>query len=621
MDKQTALGNSQMDLLKGMDEASITPLIEQYIKKADWKVNENSNMSFSLQGMQNYISSRVTELYWLNTVYSDEVRKAHEECDFHIHDLSSLSTYCVGWSLQDLMLEGFRGVQGKSESAPPKHFRSALGQVVNFLYTLQGESAGAQAFSNFDTFLCPFIRYDNLTDEQVSQALQEFIFNMNVSTRVGFQTPFTNISLDLKIPSHLRDHPVIYGGQLQKECYGDFQEEADRFNKALFDLFLAGDAKGRPFTFPIPTYSITKDFDWNNPVLDGLWKMAGKYGIPYFSNFIGSDMSPEDARSMCCRLRIDNTKLRLRGGGLFGSNPLTGSIGVVTINMPRLGYLSKTEQEFKHRLRLLMDTAKESLEIKRVEIEKFMEKGLYPYSKHYLRSIKEHSGSYWINHFSTIGLIGMNEAVMNFMGKDIGTKEGQEFAHRILDFMRDILITYQDETGNQYNLEATPGEGTSYRFAKKDKELFPSIMVANEKEVKEKNAAPFYTNSTHLPVNYTDDIFELLDLQDTLQQKYTGGTVLHFFLGERIDNPSVIKKLVKKICENYRLPYFSLTPTFSVCPSHGYIPREEKLCPECGSRCEIYSRVVGYLRPVDQWNAGKQNEFRMRRYFTVAENE
>lgn len=604
-------------IVKNLDESSIAPLIEQYIKKADWKVNENSNMSFSLQGMQNYISSQVTELYWLNSVYNEDIRSAYQRGDFHIHDLNSLSTYCVGWSLHDLMLDGFKGVHGKSESAPPKHFRSALGQVVNFLYTLQGESAGAQAFSDFDVYLAPFIRYDNLSDEQVSQALQEFIFNMNVSTRVGFQTPFTNITLSLTIPEHLKGHPVIYGGKLQPECYGEFQEEMNRFNKALFKLFIAGDAKGRPFTFPIPTYSITKDFDWDNPVLEGLWKMAGKYGIPYFSNFVNSGMSPDDARSMCCRLRIDNTKLRLRGGGLFGSHPLTGSIGVVTINLPRLGYTCKTEKEFKKHLKKLMDTARDSLEIKRAELEKFMDKGLYPYSKYYLRTIKEHAGAYWVNHFSTIGIIGMNEAVLNFLGTDIGTKEGRDFAHNILDFMREVLVEYQNTTGNQYNLEATPGEGASYRFAKRDKELYPDIIVANEKEVREKNAAPFYTNSTHLPVNYTDDIFELLELQDDLQQKYTGGTVLHFFLGERIGNTSVIKRLVRKICENYKLPYFSLTPTFSVCPSHGYIPREEKTCPECGSRCEVYSRVVGYLRPVDQWNAGKQSEFRMRQYFSV----
>ena len=607
--------------VKDLDEAAIIPLVDQYIKKADWKVKENSNMSFSLQGMQNYISSQVTEMYWLNSVYNEEIRSTYLRGDFHIHDLNSLSTYCVGWSLQDLMLEGFRGVHGKSESAPPKHFRSALGQVVNFLYTLQGESAGAQAFSDFDVYLAPFIRYDKLTDEQISQALQEFIFNMNVSTRVGFQTPFTNITLSLKPPAHLKDHPVIYGGKLQKECYGEFQEEMNRFNKALFDLFIAGDAKGRPFTFPIPTYSITKDFDWDNPVLEGLWKMAGKYGIPYFSNFVNSGMSPDDARSMCCRLRIDNTKLRLRGGGLFGSHPLTGSIGVVTINLPRLGYLAKTEVEFKQRLKKLMDVAKDSLEIKRAQLEKFMDKGLYPYSKFYLRAIKEHAGAYWVNHFSTIGIIGMNEAILNFMGKDIGTSEGRDFAHNILDFMRDVLVEYQNTTGNPYNLEATPGEGASYRFAKRDKELYPDIIVANETDVRKHNAAPFYTNSTHLPVNYTDDIFELLELQDDLQQKYTGGTVLHFFLGERIDNTNVIKRLVRKICDNYKLPYFSLTPTFSVCPSHGYIPREESVCPECGSRCEVYSRVVGYLRPVDQWNAGKQSEFRMRQYFAVDNEE
>ena len=591
-------------------------LVDKYLKRLDWQVNENSNMTFSLQGLNNYISSEISKVYWLNKIYPPEIRKPAKEGDFHIHDLNLLAVYCVGWDLYDLLVQGFTGVPGKVASKPAKHFTSALGQAVNFIYTLQGEAAGAQAFSNFDTLLAPFIRYDGLSYKQVKQALQGFIFNINVPTRVGFQTPFSNITLDLKPPSYYADQGVIIGGKQQSDTYADFQEEMDMFNRAFFEIMLEGDAHGRVFTFPIPTYNITKDFDWDNENLEGLWKMTAKYGIPYFANFVNSDMKPEDARSMCCRLRLDTRQLEKRGGGLFGSNPLTGSIGVVTINMPRIGYLSKNEDEFLERLEKLMVLAKNSLEIKRKVLENFTENNLYPYAKFYLRMIKKRFNEYWKNHFSTIGLVGMNEACLNLFGKNIATEEGRKFTLKVLDFMREKLVEFQEETGNNYNLEATPAEGTSYRLAKMDKEKYPDIICANEKEWK-KGAEPFYTNSTQLPVNYTDDIFEALDLQDEIQSKYTGGTVLHIFLGERIKNPKTVRNLVRKICNLYHLPYFTLTPTFSICPTHGYIAGEHKRCPKCGAKCEIYSRCVGYLRPVNQWNKGKQEEFKMRKYFKV----
>jgi anaerobic ribonucleoside-triphosphate reductase len=590
-------------------------LVDQYLKKIDWKINENSNMDYSLQGLNNYISSEVSKVYWLNEIYSPEIRKAHVEGDFHIHDLSLLSVYCVGWDLFDLLQEGFRGVSGKVESKPAKHLRSALGQVVNFFYTLQGEAAGAQAFSNFDTLLAPFIRYDRLQFNEIKQALQEFIFNINVPTRVGFQTPFTNVTLDVTVPEYYKDQHVIIGGQPQKETYGDFQEEINLFNKAFLKVMAEGDAKGRVFTFPIPTYNVTKDFNWSDHNLDDLWEMTAKYGVPYFSNFINSDMKPEDARSMCCRLRIDNRELEMRGGGLFGSNPLTGSIGVITINMPRIGCLSSDEEEFLKRLDRLMDTAKESLETKRKVLENFTEGNLYPYTKYYLRNVKARFKEYWKNHFSTIGLVGMNEACMNLLGKNIASPEGQAFTKNILDHMRNRLVLFQKETENKYNLESTPAEGTSYRLAKIDKKKYPEIICANEKDFQLNKAEPFYTNSTQLPVNFTDDVFEALDLQDDIQTRYTGGTVFHTYAGERIENPDSVKSLVRKICSNYRLPYLTFTPTFSVCPSHGYLSGEKEMCPTCAQVCEVYSRVVGYLRPIKQWNKGKQEEYHFRQVF------
>ncbi len=590
-------------------------LVDGYINMTEWEVNENSNMTYSIQGLNNYIAANVSKNYWLNKIYTQDIRIAHECGDFHIHDLNNISVYCVGWDLKDLLFEGFKGVEGKLACAPAKHFRTALGQAVNFLYTMQGEAAGAQAFSNFDTLLAPFIRYDNLEYLQVKQAMQEFVFNLNVPTRVGFQTPFTNITMDLTVPDYYKSQNIIIGGELKNETYGEFQHEMNLINKAFFEVMMEGDAQGRVLTFPIPTYNITKDFDWDNPSIDGLWEMTAKYGIPNFSNFINSDMNPEDARSMCCRLRIDNRELEYRGGGLFGSNPLTGSIGVVTINLPRIAYTSNSKDEFFEILKNKMDIAKDSLEIKRRVIENYTDKNLYPYTKFYLKDIKARYRVYWKNHFSTIGLIGMNEACENLLNTNIASKKGKQFACEVLDFMREIIKIYQKETQNNYNLEATPAEGTSFRLASLDKKLYPQIKCANSGSF-EYN---FYTNSTQLPVNYTDDIFEVLDHQDELQTKYTGGTTVHIFAGERIYDIKVLKNLVKKICENYRLPYFTFTPTFSTCLNHGYIEGEQAYCPKCGEECEIYSRVVGYIRPVKQWNIGKQAEFKSRKTFKVEE--
>lgn len=594
-------------------------MVEDYINLNDWRVKESANSSYSLQGLNQYVSTLVTSQYWLNQVYPREIAEAHKKGWFHIHDLGFLSVYCVGWDLQDFLLTGFRGVEGKAQSKPAKHFRSALGQIVNFLYTLQGEAAGAQAFSNFDTYLAPFIHYDQLEYNQVKQCLQEFFFNMNVPTRVGFQTPFTNVTLDLKVPNFMKDQPVIIGGEVKNETYSEFQNELDVFNEAFAEVMLEGDANGNVFSFPIPTYNITKDFDWDNPRYKGIWEMTAKYGIPYFSNFVNSDMSPDDVRSMCCRLRLDKRSLQKRGGGLFGSNPLTGSIGVVTINLPKLGYEAKSEQDYFDRLSWLMDMAKNSLEIKRKVIERLTEQGLYPYSKFYLRDLYKKNGAYWNNHFSTIGIIGMNESILNFMGYSIGKQQGQDFASRVMDFMRERLEEYQDETGHIYNLEATPAEGTSYRLARIDKMQYPDIYVANEAAWK-KGAQPYYTNSTQLPVNYTEDLFEALSLHDDLQAKYTGGTVFHTFLGESQLPVESVKQVIKKITQHFKLPYLTLSPTFSICPGHGYLYGEHDTCPKCQSEgkeqeCTIFSRIVGYLRPVNQWNAGKQEEFKERALF------
>jgi ribonucleoside-triphosphate reductase len=629
--KQTAkayiLYREQHTEMRAFATAMSLGLVDSYLSKLDWQVKENSNMGYSLQGLNNYIASEVSKTYWLNKIYPMEVRQAYENGDLHVHDLGTLAVYCVGWDLMDLLVEGFRGVSDKIESAPPKHLQTALGQIVNFIYTLQGEAAGAIAFSNFDTLIAPFIRYDHLTYKQVKQYLQEFIFNMNVPTRVGFQTPFSNITLDLTPAANFKNQSVIIGGKPQEETYGDFQAEMDIFNNAFFEVMAAGDASGRVFTFPIPTVNVTKDFNWENPNLKGLWEITAKYGIPYFSNFINSDMKPEDTRSMCCRLRLDLEELDKRGGGLFGANALTGSVGVVTINLPRIGYrahrtlgattdLATLKKEFLKRLDEQMDIARDSLEIKRKILERFTDANLYPYTKFYLRNIKANYGEYWKNHFSTIGLIGMNEASLNLFGETLGTTDGQKFAAEVLTHMRGRLVKYQKETGNLYNLEATPGEGTAHRMPLKDRALYPDIIVANQAE-SEKGAQPFYTNSSQLPVNYSDDIMEVLDIQDNLQTKYTGGTVVHLFLGERIADPQAVPALIKKICQNYRLPYFTLTPTFSVCHSHGYVAGEHFTCPDCHGECEVYSRIVGYLRPVGQWNDAKQAEFSIRKTFKM----
>ncbi|MFO8182737.1 MAG: ribonucleoside triphosphate reductase [Candidatus Aegiribacteria sp.] len=569
-------------LLSGMEG-----IVVDYLGKADWRVKENSNMNYSLQGLNFYLSSSITRKYWLSRIYTPRIRELQENGDFHIHDLGILGPYCVGWDLMTLLREGFRGARGKTESSPPVHLRTALGQIVNFFYTLQGEAAGAQAFSSFDTLLAPFIRYDGLEYPQVRQAFQEFLFNVNIPTRVGFQAPFTNITMDLKPSASLREERVIIGGRPRDQVYGDFQLEMNMINRAFAELMMEGDSKGRIFTFPIPTYNLTKDFEWDNDDLQPIWEMTGKYGVPYFSNFVNSDMDPDDARSMCCRLRLDNRELRNRGGGLFGSNPLTGSIGVVTVNLPRIGYTSAGEAEFFDRLSYVMEAARESLELKRDLIEKLTEQGLYPYTSHYLRSIKSQLGKYWDNHFSTIGLIGMNECAVNFLGESIATEEGRAWSLKVLAFMREKLTEFQTETGNLYNLEASPAEGASYSLARKDKGQFPDAYAMG-------SSNPYYTNSVHLPVTEQRDIFGLLEHQDPLQTMFTGGTVVHVFIGEAITDWRMVRKLARSVVSRYHLPYFSFTPTFSICPVHGYIAGEHFLCPYPHTREELakYGEIV-----------------------------
>ncbi|HCC07818.1 MAG TPA: ribonucleoside triphosphate reductase [Clostridiales bacterium] len=591
----------------------IEKIFVEYTEQSDWKVKENANMGYSLQGLNNHIAQEVTKNIWLNKVYSEAIKDAHITGDLHIHDLGSFATYCAGWGLDDLFMRGFGGVLNKIESKPAKHLRVALGQLVNFLFTLQHECAGAQAVSSFDTYLAPFVHYDNLNYEQVKQAIQEFVFNMNVPTRVGCQTPFSNITLDLICSSALKNVPAIIGGKpYENYTYGDFPKEMDMVNQAFCEVMMEGDSKGRIFTFPIPTYNITKDFDWDRPIVNKVMEMTAKYGIPYFANFVNSDMSPDDARSMCCRLRLDNRELRKRGGGLFGANPLTGSIGVVTINMSRLGYLSQTEEEFMLKLKRLMDLAYASLEVKRKILEKNMQAGLYPYSRYYLNTVYARFGEYFKNHFSTIGLNGMNEGIMNLFGEseDISTEKGRLFAERVLEYMRNVITEYQQETDVLYNLEATPAEGVTYRLANLDKKLYPNIITAGKD-------TPYYTNSTQLPVTYTSDLFEAMDLQENLQCMYTGGTVIHGFLGERIESVEACKSLVRKIMNNYKIPYFTITPTFSVCPEHGYIVGEKFECPHCNAKTEVWSRIVGYHRPVQNWHEAKREEFKDRLEYDV----
>lgn len=572
--------------------------ISEYLHQSDWRVNENANQGYSLGGMILNTSGKITAHYWLNMIYPKSVREAHTQGAMHLHDLGMFSGYCAGWSLRQLLEEGFNGVPGKVESDPPKHFETALGQMVNFLGTLQNEWAGAQAFSSFDTMLAPYVKNDGLSYEQIYQGVQQFVFNLNVPSRWGMQTPFTNITIDWTVPEDLREKQPVIAGKQQPFTYADCQPEMDLINRAFIEVMTRGDRKGRIFTFPIPTYNVTKDFVWDSENAKLLFEMTAKYGIPYFQNFLNSSLQPSDVRSMCCRLQLDLRVLRARGGGLFGSAEMTGSVGVVTINLPRIAYLAKTKEVFFTQLADLMDTAKLSLEIKRRVVQENIDRGLLPYTKRYLPSLR--------NHFSTIGLNGMNEACLNLLGKDIGTEEGTAFAQEVLVFMRDRLVAYQEETGNLYNLEATPAEGVTYRFAKEDHARYPDIIQAGTPD------APYYTNSTHLPVSYTNDPLFALDHQDGLQTRYTGGTVLHLFLGERVQDWKTCAQFVKNVAESYHLPYFTLTPTFSICPKHGYIAGEVAQCPQCQASCEVWSRIVGYFRPVDQWNKGKKSEYRDR---------
>ena len=590
--------------------------IDKYLERESWEVKENSNMAYSLQGLNMAITEDLISEYWLDEVYPDDISNAHRSGDIHIHDLGSLSNYCTGWDLAHLLKNGFGGVRRKNKSKAARHFRTALMHVVNFMYTLQNEGSGAIAFSNVDTLLSPFIRTDGLTYDEILQSMQEFVFSMNVPTRQGNQTPFTNISLDLTVPDHFKNVPAIVGGEICEFTYGDLQEEVDLFNRAFAEIMLEGDADGRPFSFPIPTFSLTKDFDWDNPVYDPIWEMTSKYGIPYFANFINSDMKPEDSRSLCCRLRIDlNGTLYKRGGGLFGSGVKTGSIGVVTINLPRIGYIAEDEEQFLEILTGLMWKAHDSLEIKRELIEDLSDRGLYPYSSLYLQDTKDGSGGYWTNHFSTIGLIGMNDALYNMTGDNIMSEEGHEFAVRVLEHMRDVISSLQRHTGNIYNLEASPCEGSSFSLALKDLNEFPDIRFYNMD--KSNGSVPYYSNSTQLPAANDLNLFQALGHQDELQVLYSGGTVFHTFLGESAPDIGSLKKLIKKIATNYHMPYFSITPTFSICHSHGYITGEHLFCPECGKKCEVYSRVVGFLRPLESFNDGKVSEFFERSNYTA----
>jgi len=578
-------------------------IVDSYIAQEDWRVKENANATWSFSGLLWHVTGTVMAYYGLNLVYPKEIAKAHTEGDFHLHNLSmSLAGYCAGWSLRQLLHEGFNGVPGKIESSPPKHLTSALGQMVNFIGTLQNEWAGAQAFSSFDTYLAPFVHADRLSYAEVKQAIQEFVFGINISSRWGGQTPFSNITLDWTVPEDLKDEHVTIGGEIKEDVYGDFQDEMDMINKAFMEVMLEGDAKGRVFTFPIPTYNITRDFDWDSENAELLFEMTAKYGLPYFQNFINSNLRPSDVRAMCCRLQLNLKELRSKTGALFGAGESTGSIGVVTINMPRIGYLSKDENEFFERLDRFMYLAKQALELKRKIVSRNMNEGLLPYTKRYLGTLK--------NHFSTIGLVGMNEACLNFLGVSIAENEGKKFALKTLDFMREKLVEFQEETGHLYNLEATPAEGTAYRLAKIDKKYYPEIITAGE-------STPYYTNSTHLPVGYTDDLWFALKHQEDLQIKYTGGTVFHAFLGESPTSEEA-RILVKKIAENFRIPYYTITPTFSICPNHGYLKGEKPKCHICNAPSEVYSRVVGYLRPVKDWNEGKQEEFKERKEYKIA---
>ena len=581
-------------------------LIDNYLNVADWRVKENATVSYSIGGLILSNSGAITANYWLSDVYDEEIAKAHRSTALHIHDLSMLTGYCAGWSLKQLIQEGLGGVAGKITSAPAKHLSTLCNQMVNFLGILQNEWAGAQAFSSFDTYLAPFVRQDDLTQKEVKQCIQSFVYGVNTPSRWGTQAPFSNITLDWTVPEDMRDMPAIIGGENMEYTYGDCQKEMDMVNKAFIEIMIEGDYNGRGFQYPIPTYSITKDFDWSDTENNRLlFEMTAKYGTPYFSNYINSDMEPSDVRSMCCRLRLDLRELRKKSGGFFGSGESTGSIGVVTLNMPRLAYLAEDEEDFYKRLDTLMDLAARSLKTKRTVITKLMENGLYPYTKRYLGTFE--------NHFSTIGLVGMNEAGLNakWLRADLTDRKTQEFAKAVLLHMRERLSDYQEMYGDLYNLEATPAESTAYRFAKHDKELYPDIITANM------DGDPYYTNSSHLPVGFTDDIFSALDIQDELQTLYTSGTVFHAFLGEKMPSWQSAAALVRKIAENYQLPYYTLSPTYSVCSKHGYISGEKYKCPICGKATEVYSRITGYYRPLQNWNNGKYQEFLDRKMYSI----
>ena len=582
-------------------------IVDSYVKVTDWRVKENSTVTYSVGGLILSNSGAITANYWLSEIYDEEIGKAHKNADIHIHDLSMLTGYCAGWSLKQLIQEGLGGVTGRITSAPAKHLSVLCNQMVNFLGIMQNEWAGAQAFSSFDTYLAPFVKADHLTYREVKKCIESFIFGVNIPSRWGTQAPFSNITLDWTVPNDLANLPAIVGGKEQDFTYGDCKEEMDMINRAFIETMIEGDAQGRGFQYPIPTYSITKDFDWSDTENNRLlFEMTAKYGTPYFSNYINSDMEPSDVRSMCCRLRLDLRELRKKSGGFFGSGESTGSVGVVTINMPRIAYLSKNEEEFYERLDKMMDIAARSLHIKRVVISRLLDEGLYPYTKRYLGSFD--------NHFSTIGLIGMNEAGLNakWIRKDLTHPETQKFTKDVLNHMRERLSDYQEEYGDLYNMEATPAESTTYRLAKHDVEQFPDIITAAED-----CGTPYYTNSSHLPVGYTEDVFAALDIQDELQTLYTSGTVFHTFLGEKLPDWKSAAALVRKIAENYKLPYYTMSPTYSICKNHGYISGEQYTCPICGEETEVYSRITGYYRPVKNWNDGKLQEFKERKVYDV----
>ena len=606
--KAYILYRRQHDKLRNVNKTMLDykKLMDNYLNVADWRVKENSTVTYSVGGLILSNSGSITANYWLSEVYDDEIANAHRNADIHLHDLSMLTGYCAGWSLKQLIQEGLGGVSGKIQSAPAKHLATLCNQMVNFLGIMQNEWADAQAFSSFDTYLAPFVKADNLSYDATKKCIESFVYGVNTPSRWGTQAPFSNITLDWTVPNDLAELPCIVGGKEMDFCYKDCKKEMDMVNKAFIEIMIEGDAAGRGFQYPIPTYSITRDFDWseteNNKLL---FEMTAKYGTPYFSNYINSDMEPSDVRSMCCRLRLDLRELRKKSGGFFGSGESTGSIGVVTINMPRIAYLSKDEDEFMTRLDKLMDIAARSLKIKRETITKFMEAGLYPYTKRYLGTFE--------NHFSTIGLVGMNEAGLNarWIRKDMTSTECQEFTKKVLNHMRERLSDYQEKYGDLYNLEATPAESTAYRFAKHDKERYPDIITANEK------GTPYYTNSSHLPVGFSDDVFAALDIQDDLQTLYTSGTVFHAFLGERLPDWRSAAALVRKIAENYKLPYYTMSPTYSVCRNHGYINGEVYECPDCHCETEVYSRITGYYRPVKNWNDGKSQEFKDRKEYDL----